>query len=379
MASAQSKWTLTTADFQSRQVDLQNIDDKGVTILEKADLPPRQIAWDSLLGLDRPLESKPQPARFVLSLVTGDLLGGDVAKIDGETLTFNATALGTMTIPLRQVTAIARSAQSLSSREAPTEDVVILSNGDSVHGIVSSLADKQLTVQVNGNATPVPLDSVATILFASTAKAPAAQARSFRVKMADGSLITAQSIATAGNNFAMKLAGGSAASTLDYIASIEQLNGPVSWLSSRPPAQNVQTPLLQIVRPAKMDHTVTGGPIRFGDRTYTRGIGVAPYSKITWPLDPAQGYQAFRAQYAIDGIAPYADVTVRILLDGKPVHERKTFTAGQMSPVIVVPLGSAKSLTLEVDFGANYNVQAHLNWIEPALVKSMPVIPTTRP
>jgi hypothetical protein len=122
-----------------------------------------------------------------------------------------------------------------------------------------------------------------------------------------------------------------------------------------------------------MDKTVTGKPIRFGERTYARGIGVTPRSRITWPLDGRQGgYQTFRTQYAIDGIAPYADVTVRILLDGKVSHEKKNVTAGQLSPVILVPLNNAKSLTLEVDFGGNYNVQDRLNWIEPALVKSVP-------
>ena len=110
-----------------------------------------------------------------------------------------------------------------------------------------------------------------------------------------------------------------------------------------------------------------------------RGIGVAPYSRITFPLDPAQGYQAFRTQYSIEGHAPYADVTVRILLDDKPAHETKDFTAGKLSPVILVPLGSAKTLTLEVDFGSNYNVQDRFNWIEPALTKSLMAAPATRP
>jgi hypothetical protein len=142
----------------------------------------------------------------------------------------------------------------------------------------------------------------------------------------------------------------------------------VSWLSSRPPAENVQTPFLETARPARMDHSVSGGAIRYADRTYSRGIGVEPYSRITWPLDGA--YQTFRTQYAIDGDRPYANVAARILLDGKVVHERKNFGAGELSPVVQVPLGNARSITLEVDYGENYGVQDHFNWIEPALVKS---------
>jgi hypothetical protein len=85
----------------------------------------------------------------------------------------------------------------------------------------------------------------------------------------------------------------------------------------------------------------------------------------------------------MDSRGAYADVTVRIKLDDKVVHERKDFVAGEISPLVVVPIRGAKTLTLEVDFGGNYNVQDHLNWIEPALVKSSAIpqpatAPTTR-
>ena len=106
-------------------------------------------------------------------------------------------------------------------------------------------------------------------------------------------------------------------------------------------------------------------------------------------LDIATGYMAskqlfnaariglFRA--VADGAHTPADVAaatgrserqVRILLDGAVVHERKDFTAGEISPVVAIPLGDAKKLTLEVDFGANFGVQGQFNWIEPALLKS---------
>src|SRR5207249_7926633 len=94
----------------------------------------------------------------------------------------------------------------------------------------------------------------------------------------------------------------------------------------------------------------------------------APYSRITWDLPAGGTYKALRTQYAIDGNGAYADVAVRIRLDGKVVHERKELFAGELSPVVIVPLANARKLTLEVDFGGNYNVQDRFNWIEPALV-----------
>jgi len=378
-AIAQSKWTLTSADFQSRQIDLTAIDQAGVHAAAAGDRPAEVKAWADVLSLDRAIEFS-AAGKYVVWLTDGDHLRGEPGKIEGEAFVFNASSIGMMSIPLRQIAAITRTTQT-APRERQSDDVVVLANGDTLHGIVSAFADKQLTVQVNGTATPVPFESVSAIYFASMAPAAATKpARAFRVRLADDSVMTAASVKTDDDQLDITLAD---ASTRDIpfasVAAIEQINGPVSWLSSLPPAENIQTPLLQTSRPARMDRSVTGKPIRFGERTYTRGIGVAPYSRITWPINPALGYQAFRTQYAIDGAAPYADVTVRILLDGKAVHESKSFTAGQLSPVIVIPLGSAKTLSLEGDFGANYNVQAHLDWIEPALVKSTPTTPSTRP
>src|SRR5206468_2223134 len=51
-ASAQERWTLTTADFRSRQVDLVSIDDAGAKVSDAAGTAPRVVKWDELLGLD---------------------------------------------------------------------------------------------------------------------------------------------------------------------------------------------------------------------------------------------------------------------------------------------------------------------------------------
>jgi hypothetical protein len=368
---AESKWTLTTADFQSRQVELSSIDEAGVRLSDS------QVKWDDLLLLDREASAKDQGGgKFTLYLASGDQLRGEPTTLQSETLKWNSPALGAMDIPLKQVASLARTGRAPAGDEKRSEDVITLANGDVVRGILSGLADGAIKIQSQGNEVAVPLDTVASVALASSGSAaanpPRAQ-RSFRVTLADDSIITATALRSTGDKLALKIAGGERAVPLNTVAGIEQLDGPVSWLSSRSPSENVQTPLLDTTRPAKMDRTVTGKPIAFGDRVYARGIGVTPYSKITWSLNNAGAYKAFRTQYALAGRGTYADVTVRIKLDDKIVHETKDFTAGELSPVVVVPLSGAKSLTLEVDFGGNYNVQDQLNWIEPALVKSAAV------
>ena len=92
--------------------------------------------------------------------------------------------------------------------------------------------------------------------------------------------------------------------------------------------------------------------------------------------------------YAVDttGDVSRAAVDVRIRLDGKIVHEEKNFRAFKVSPTITVELAGAKELTLEVMAAGPTDTQDRLDWIEPALVRTVevrarlePGVPATAP
>ena len=176
----------------------------------------------------------------------------------------------------------------------------------------------------------------------------------------------------------VRLADGSSRSiAVNDVVSIEQVNGPVLWLSSLQPSEEVQIPFLDYSAPARVNQTVTGRPIRFGDRVFARGIGVHAYSRMTWPIDSS--IRAFRTQYAIDGDPPYANVTVRIRLGDRVVHEKSDVRAGVLSPAVLLDINGEKTITLEVDYGQTYDVQDRFNWIEPALLKMRPERQTSAP
>ena len=127
--------------------------------------------------------------------------------------------------------------------------------------------------------------------------------------------------------------------------------------------------------PARMDANVRGEPIRFKDRVYARGIGVHSYSRLSFPLD-GKTYAAFRTRYAIDPPPDVnqsvVDVTVRVKVDNKVVHEQAHVRTGTLSPVVTLDVAGARLLTLEVDYGDHLDSGDHLDWIEPALLKVKP-------
>ncbi len=386
-ARAADDWLLTTIDFQTRRAELKSFDDKQLQFA--GDQPA--VAIDKLLQIRRATTSAPPAANtWMANLAGGDRVVGKPVSTSGEIITWHSQPLGDVKLSMRALTSIERTGpmkRPANKNEPPrTEDVVQLANGDAVRGIVSDLSASSVTIQpAAGDPTTLPVDSVIAVYFAAAPSATASQSkrqsRSFQLILSDSSIISCDGPRlNNGQVQASKLlgvqagdvqAGDAVSIPLGDVYSIEQVNGPVVWLSNVPPTEDIQTSFLDLNWPTKFDRTVDGSPIRLPDRAVARGIGVHAYSRLMFPIDGVT-LTTFRTQYAIDGNAsasPLADVTVRIKLDGKVVHEQAHWRAGAVSPVVSLPLDSAKSITLEVDYGDNQDVQDRFLWIEPALLR----------
>jgi hypothetical protein len=369
-ASAAEKWVLTTADFRSQPVEVHGLDAAGVNVADVGSSQTRVVPAEQFLDLRRSgaAVAAPANAKFVLYLTGGDKLVGEPTNLTADNLVWKNSLLGDYPIATASLRGITRSAAQ-SPAEQGREDVVSLSNGDVVRGIIASLSNQTVTVQVGGANSDVPLSSVASISFAATPGADGPK-HGFRVRFDDGSSIVVTDAKFAGGN--LSLGTGKPDIPLAQVVAIEQVNGPVSWLSSRAPTEAVSYPFVGPARPvpAYMDRAYASeAPIQFKDETFSHGIAVHAYSKITWPLDGS--YAAFRTRFAVDGDSPMADVTVRIRLDDKVIFEQKHVSAGTLSEPVIRELGSARTLTFEVDGSAGF-AQDSLDWIEPALLKTAP-------
>ncbi len=380
IARADSGWLLMTADFESKSVDLIAIDDKGVQV--NASGTPHTITFKDFLEIRRSGAARPSADPFTLYLAGGDVLYGEPRGIKDEKIQWKSSSVGDLSIPLRDVRAMLGKGRKAEGLEAArTEDSISMTNGDSVKGIVSAMEPGKITIQVQSNPVEVPLATVTEVFFAAPAQKIVAPARAFRVSLLDGSIFTAPSAVTKDDQLVLKLAKGQERQVpLASVTSIEQLNGPVSWLSARVPTSSLHVPYTsETLFPPRMDKNYRGNPIRFGKSVYSRGIGVHSKSVIVFDIPP--DYVAFRTQYAIDtdDANDKADVTVRILLDTEVAHEREHFRAGTLAPVLVIETKGHKTLTLEVDYGANMDTQDRFNWIEPALLKDIPPPPPPPP
>jgi hypothetical protein len=376
-------WSLTTADLTTDAVTLQAAGTDGLKVAAALGGTERDVPMDRFVDLVRAVPAAQRTGKFDLVLLGGERVNGGPVAIKGDAMVWQSPGIGEVPIPLRLTAALVK-ADGKPLLDQRREDEVVLANGDVVRGAVTDLTADKVVIKVGDDETPVPFASVASVGFASTAP-PAAgkQKPSFRVKLDEGSTVPATAVRLAGDKLELTFGTGAAAATkavpLARIAQIEQVNGPVAFLTARPPTENVYTPYLGTDQRflARFNADFDGTPIRFRDRVFPRSIAAHSYSKIVWSLD-AGAYAAFRTRYALDPKAGTGsatgegDVTVRVKLDDKVVHEQAGVRGGVLSPPVVVELGKAKTLTLEVDYGRQMDSNDRLNWLSPALLREKP-------
>jgi NPCBM/NEW2 domain len=367
-APAGTTWNLTDAAFHSRAVSIDSIDAAGIHSGSEL------LGWNDVLEISQTV-NPPAAASGRLSLIFrgGDKLNGAPISFNGDTLQWNSERLGQIGFPVDSLGGILQNGYAGPDLEqARTDDVVRLANGDTMHGIINAVSPAGVTMQI-GDATPMlGWDSISAVLFATAAGNPGQSGRRmFRVRLAGDEAVDAADVSLAADQLTITL-NDKSTRRLDagMVAGIEQLNGPIAWITSRKPSENIYKPLFSEDFPTRFDRTVADGkPIRERYPGFHHGIGCHSYSKLVYALDG--GWAGFRTQFAIDSDSPLADVTVRIYLDDKPAFEEKNVKAGRIHPVVVIPLKDAKTISLEVDYGENYATEDRFVWLDPVLVRTI--------
>ena len=377
LARAEGSWSLTPADFNRTAIVIRSPDDRTLSGTDHD--KPIVVPLDRVLRLDRGGAEPVLAAHFTLFTTTGDRLIGEPGDLKDESMAWTSPVLGVMKLPIDSLRAVTRAAVPPAALdEERKEDQIILANHDVVRGVVSGVEDGKILMQVNGETSPVPLASAEGIFFASPGKAAPGK-KMFRLRFIDGSRFTTPTLRMTASKVTVTLGDG-VTRDVDQanVLSIEQLNGPVQWLSDQTPTSSEQTPFnSEITFPAKFDRNVFGKPLRVSSQTFEKGIGVHANSRLVFALDGT--YKTFRTRYGLDTSADpsQAAVSVRVLLDGKVVHERSKVQAYEPMPLVKVDLGDAKTLTLEVTAAGPTDTQDRLDWVDAALVREVP--PTTSP
>jgi hypothetical protein len=281
---------------------------------------------------------------------------------------------GFVLVPAREELLRLRLLNRLRSRPAgERQDVVLLTNGDSLTGQVKSLGGNGLSLEAaTGNELRVELSAIRGVSFNPDLLAkPDATGERIVLSLVDGSRLTATRVDLEQSGvFRIRLAAGAEFDLPQpAVQSLRFLGGKVVYLSDLEPTRFEFTPWLELRWPWRRDLNVLGGPLKLRGEPFAKGIGVHSKSELTYRLDGQ--YRRFQATAGIDDAANGAgSVTFHVLVDGRRVFDSETVSGSSPAlPVGPIDVSKAETLTLVVDFGEFGDVLDHVNWCDAVLVK----------
>lgn len=321
---------------------------------------------------DRPVDE------VVLVLSYGDRLVGRIVDEAKDAVVVETADLGRVTVPLDELSRVSTAHAAKSGhRDADawfkkttglSEDAVLLTNGDVVRGFVTRLAPDGVSLDAATGATTIPLRLVvaAKIVHPPPKRLDPPFAR---VRLKDTSQVTATTAEGDDQHLTLTLQCGTSIRTrLDRIESMECATRRWEWLTQLRPISAEQVPLFTQGWDHIVDRNVRGGPLRVAGESFDRGLGVHARSVLVYELGGE--YSEFVTAFGLDDDSgPLADVTVAVLVDGRPRFQASGVRRGVLSGPIRVDVTRAGRIELVVDFGENGDIQDRFNWIEPALVR----------
>jgi hypothetical protein len=154
----------------------------------------------------------------------------------------------------------------------------------------------------------------------------------------------------------------------ERLASLQVASDRLAWLTERKPAKVEQTPAFDRTWPWSAERTPAGPGFVLGGKSFTRGLCLVPRAALTYDLEGK--FDVFETTIGIDDrTGPDAHAIFRVLVDGQAVFTSEPMTRGKPAVAVRVELHKAKTVTLEVDFGKNYDLGDYCVFADPRVVQ----------
>jgi len=353
--------------------------------------------------------------RAAVLLANGDLLAGEVQKIQDNSLHFKwwpneggvkslppAPASATIALPLETVRGvILRMPESYEAQvrlwrllldRKESDDVVSLVNGDQLTGEILGIDETSISLKRAAETTRIPRDGVLAAAYSSDLIAfPKVSGPTWQATFVDGTRLTFTTLETSpaavdgsdskkSGEKTLRFTGQAACGiSLTFLApsllSLHSYGDNKIPLSSLIPTSYEFTPYLSLRWPLRKDRGVSGLPLRVTGRDYSLGWGMHSRSRVSFALDGK--WSRFFTDLGIDDAGAAlsragrgGDVSIVVEVDGVRRHEQATVNR-QSGLLEIGPLDvrGAKQLVLIVDYGRGGDVLDHVSWCAPVLVK----------
>lgn len=357
--------TSTAAEVVVRTVDGKRLTAAGASIesgdaLRLTGSTPDRIALADVVSLEFATPGERAPDAWEVTLVDGSRVVGALAAADEDEVALTTAAFGALRLPLDLVRSIGRGGASAPEPAADAElDLVLRKGGDALRGTVTSMGSSGVRIDGDLGAVTLAQADVESIVIAHVDEPPAfTRTRPVALVAVGGSEVNADLRAldrtkvTVATLFAKELAV-----RVDDVVALRLGAARAEYLSDLTPTRVEQTPYFggpdDFLFPWQRDRSVTGGPLIAGGRTFTKGLGLHARTRLTYALEGR-----FERLEAVVGVSDEVlaldakgSIEVRILVDGAAAWTSPVLRGGDAAvEVPSIALGSARELTIEVDF-----------------------------
>ena len=324
------------------------------TLDPAANAAVREIPREDLLLLRFLGPRADRPPGAWLCLKDGRRLRDDAIRLARDAVTLQSSAGQEITsAPLREIAAIHFRSSDPSRTSPPSAGVRVLSvDGEPLDAPSVTLADDSVTVEIDPSLDPVrfPLDRLSGLVWAEESGEPAGSQTKPASKLDEDKVLVEL---RSGERRKGELV------SLDTEALLIRESGAVRairrrdlesvWFGSHRgtlldrqaphPPPGPERPLWRI------GQDVLGGPLRLGERTCETGLGLRAPASVDVPVPKSARWLVARAG-ASAGAAPFARVTIEILVDGKPAARTPEKRPGSPAEEFAVPVGGASTVTI---------------------------------
>lgn len=358
--------TVVDADFTRARLDVKQLAD-GELSANSPGGPVRRSLRDIVLLERDDAEVRVQDAQLTLILTDGQRYGGTAGVFENDIVTWNTPWVGTARVPLSRISRIVRGNAFVESRrENADHDLIHLANGDHVSGIITSIGPKSITCQSSdGQSLDVEWASIREVELASTGSHQTPEPAAWRITLVNGSVCDVEDLSFRDDRVLIRRQGEEFKLAPDTLISIEHLAARAQLLTRRQSAASEYAPYFP--RVGSVATLPVPASIAAGDVKFHSFVAVRPYSRRTWNVDPKA--VTFKTRYAVAKTGALANCHARVWLDDRMVMDQPNLTGDSPIGLFETDLGGAKTVTLEVDFGENFDVQDQFYWIEPALIE----------
>ena len=359
----------TTVPFQALQIAAEKLSGEGL---------PASLTLDDLQKIELPAPRAAAEAPVAIAefrgggqiRATGVTIEKEKCRVTwdgGEPLLVPLDAV--RALRLQPATSISEFDKSLAAPSVEHDRVFVVDDSgqiSSIRGLVDSLTDEQLIVEINGQKNPIRRSRIYGIVVAqpATAEAPPRILAVFR----DGSQLGGDLLELAAGKAMLRLpSSGLAQFAWDRVASVRVRSRRVAFLSELKPAAEEQEPIVTPPLPVRRNKSVSGQPLTLGTRIFESGLGVHARSRLTFSIE--QKWNVFAATIGLDAASGgKGDCIFTVLADGQSLFSRRM--RGSDEPYeLRVPVAGRSELTLLVEPGEDLDLADHADWCDARLIK----------